>query len=383
MNSETFSIQVQSSLKEETLSSLIFLYGPLMGKDAVFLYQSFYVLRNKMQVGELNGLLSLCHLSKTRFQAARKKLEQYSLLHSYYDKDTQNWLFLLSSPKEPEDFLKHDVYSRLFLEKEGSGQLDRMKLLFSFSSKLTTSMVDVSEPLDLSLLDAWTQEKEKALDSVSLSSFSSPYPFDFGLMFQGMDRIIPQRLRTKENLQRIHELARIFGIDEKTMRRYLSLSIDPGKTRIDFEQLRERVLQARKTKTSKQDDPYAFSPVAFLQWKQNGMPVSVPDKLLLEKIMVDFKLPNEVINVLIDYSLQATDQKFNRSFVEKVASAWARLHIDTKEKAREQTQMRQQTKEEFPSWYQNTGQQENDPNLEKEIESMLQALKEDSNDGNL
>ena len=201
-------------------------------------------------------------------------------------------------------------------------------------------------------------------------------------MFQGMDRIIPQRLRTKENLQRIHELARIFGIDEKTMRRYLSLSIDPSKTRIDFEQLRERVLQARKTKTSKQD-PYALSPVAFLQWKQNGMPVSVPDKLLLEKIMVDYKLPNEVINVLIDYALQATDQKFNRSFVEKVASSWARLHIDTKEKAQEQTQPRQQTKEDLPSWYQDTKQQENDPNLEEEIASMLEALKEESSDGNL
>ena len=382
MNSETFSIQVQSSLKEETLSSLILLYGPLMGNDAVFLYQSLYLLRNRMQEGQLNGLLSSCRLSKTRFQAARKKLEQYSLLHSYCDKETHHWLFLLSSPKEPEEFLKHDVYSRLFLEKEGSGQLDRMKVLFSFTSKITSSMVDVSEPLDLSLLDAWTLEKEQALDSVPLSSFASSYPFDFGLMFQGMDRIIPQRLRTKENLQRIHELARIFGIDEKTMRRYLSLSIDPSKTRIDFEQLRERVLQARKTKTSKQD-PYALSPVAFLQWKQNGMPVSVPDKLLLEKIMVDYKLPNEVINVLIDYALQATDQKFNRSFVEKVASSWARLHIDTKEKAQEQTQARQQTKEELPSWYQDTKQQENDPNLEEEIESMLQALKEESSDGNL
>ena len=120
-----------------------------------------------------------------------------------------------------------------------------------------------------------------------------------------------------------------------------------------------------------------------LQWKQNGMPVSVPDKLLLEKVMVDYKLPNEVINVLIDYALRATDQKFNRSFVEKVASSWARLQIDTKEKAQEQIHSRPQNKEELPSWYQDRTQQENDPNLEKEIESMLKALKEESGDGNI
>lgn len=382
MNTQTFSIQTQSSLKEETLSSLILLYGPLIGNDAILLYQIFYVLRNQMTEGSIDILIQLCHLTQTRFQAARKKLEQYSLLRSFYDKDKRNWLFVLCSPKEPEEFLKHDVYSRLFLEKEGSGQLDRMKLLFSFTARITDSMVDVSEPLDISLLDSWTQEKEQALDSVPVSSFTSSYPFDFGLMFQGMDRIIPQRLRTKENLQRIHELARIFGIDEKTMRRYLSLSIDPAKTRIDFEQLRERVLQARKTKISSQD-PYELSPVAFLQWKQNGMPVSVPDKLLLEKVMVDYKLPNEVINVLIDYALRATDQKFNRSFVEKVASSWARLQIDTKEKAQEQIHSRPQNKEELPSWYQDRTQQENDPNLEKEIESMLKALKEESGDGNI
>ena len=59
MNTQTFSIQTQSSLKEEALSSLILLYGPLIGNDAVLLYQSFYVLRNQMTEGSIDILIQI------------------------------------------------------------------------------------------------------------------------------------------------------------------------------------------------------------------------------------------------------------------------------------------------------------------------------------
>ena len=41
----------------------------------------------------------------------------------------------------------------------------------------------------------------------------------------------------------------------------------------------------------------------------------------------------EVVNVLIEYVLSKTNQRFTKSYVETVASAWIRLKIDTKEKA--------------------------------------------------
>ena len=88
-------------------------------------------------------------------------------------------------------------------------------------------------------------------------------------------------------LERIYDLARIFGIDEKNMRRYLSLSIDPQKTKIDFEGLRNKVIAAQNLSVHSQD-PYTLSPIAYLQQKQNGMPVARADKLLLEKILGTF-----------------------------------------------------------------------------------------------
>ena len=41
----------------------------------------------------------------------------------------------------------------------------------------------------------------------------------------------------------------------------------------------------------------------------------------------------EVVNVLIEYVLETTNQRFTRNYVEKVAGVWVRLGIDTKEKA--------------------------------------------------
>ena len=124
-------------------------------------------------------------------------------------------------------------------------------------------------------------------------------------------------------------------------------------------------------------DPYTLSPIAYLQQKQNGMPVARADKLLLEKMMVDYRLPAEVINVLIDYALKATDQKFSRSFVEKVASSWARLKINTKEKAMEQTISYKNTKvENVPEWYADTKQTEPDEELKARIARLQEKLGE-------
>lgn len=375
MTKELCQIQILHSLSLEQREALTLLYGPLIGKEAQCLYDVLCCLGSKRQTPDLETLQKIAHLSSTRFSYARKQLEQYDLIQTYKEPLKNNWLFMIQAPKEPIDFLNHDVYSRLFLEKEGSAQLDRMKLLFSCDSLRTDTMVNISEPLDVSILEHWTHEKEKALEKTSLKSvYQSQYAFDFNVLFKGMDRVIPQRLRTQENLERIYDLARIFGVDEKSMRRYLNLSIDVSKTKIDFEVLRNKVLAAHELHTQTQD-PYTLAPVAYLQYRQNDMPVSKPDKLLIEKLVVDYRLPSEVINVLIDYALKMTNQKFSRSFVEKVASSWARLKIDTKEKALEQTVSYKQIKiEDVPDWYADTTQTEPDEELKERIARLQEKL---------
>ena len=41
----------------------------------------------------------------------------------------------------------------------------------------------------------------------------------------------------------------------------------------------------------------------------------------------------DVVNVLIEYVLEKTNQKLTKSYVEKIAGEWVRLQIDTSQKA--------------------------------------------------
>ena len=116
-----------------------------------------------------------------------------------------------------------------------------------------------------------------------------------------------------------------------------------------------------KGKYTESDDknPYGLPPVRFLQRLQNGIEVSRGDKSLIEALLMDFKMKPEVVNVLIEYVLAMKNQQFPKAYVEKVASTWVRLHIDTMEKAKEQIASEQDkkhkksnvTNKQLPEWY--------------------------------
>ena len=147
-----------------------------------------------------------------------------------------------------------------------------------------------------------------------------------------MDRIFPVRLRTSENLDRIAEMAKIYGIDAKDMRKYVQRSTNPYTHVFDLEKLKDMVMRNRKVmEVSK--DPYKMSPVKFLQNKQNGIPVVKSDQALIERLCKEFQFPIEVVNTLIEYTLQQTNQQFSRNYVEKVAASWVRLGVDSRKKA--------------------------------------------------
>ncbi|MOA28932.1 hypothetical protein D3C78_1499100 [compost metagenome] len=82
-------------------------------------------------------------------------------------------------------------------------------------------------------------------------------------------------------------------------------------------------------------------------------PGAIPDNLLdmFEKIDLNYKLPGEVINVLIHYLMSLLhskgDQRLNRNFVDAIASNMLMKQVNTYEKAvqyiREQSKVKDKT----------------------------------------
>ena len=313
-------------LSSEQRQSLNLLYGPLMGKNSICLFEFLGSIQNLV---ELEDVYLLLNMNASQFDIARNRLEQYHLIETYVHEG--DMLILLYAPLLPDSFLCHETYSRLYLASVGAKCFDKVKAMLYKDKTVSSSYTKVESPLDVSILDSWNESKEIAFEKVK-PTIKQKYDFDFATLFKGMDRIFPVRLRTSENLDRIAEMAKIYGIDAKDMRKYVQRSTNPSTHVFDLEKLKDMVMRNRKVmEVSK--DPYKMSPVKFLQNKQNGIPVVKSDQALIERLCKEFQFPIEVVNTLIEYTLQQTNQQFSRNYVEKVAASWVRLGVDSRKKA--------------------------------------------------
>lgn len=313
-------------LSSEQRQSLNLLYGPLMGKNSICLYEFLGSIQNLV---ELEDVYLLLNMNASQFDIARNRLEQYHLIETYVHEG--DMLILLYAPLLPDSFLCHETYSRLYLASVGAKCFDKVKAMLYKDKTVSSSYTKVESPLDVSILDSWNESKEIAFEKVK-PTIKQKYDFDFATLFKGMDRIFPVRLRTSKNLDRIAEMAKIYGIDAKDMRKYVQRSTNPSTHVFDLEKLKDMVMRNRKVMEVNKD-PYKMSPVKFLQNKQNGIPVVKSDQALIERLCKEFQFPIEVVNTLIEYTLQQTNQQFSRNYVEKVAASWVRLGVDSRKKA--------------------------------------------------
>ena len=71
------------------------------------------------------------------------------------------------------------------------------------------------------------------------------------------------------------------------------------------------------------------SPRRFLSILQNGTEPAPADLRLVDDISKKYKLPNSVINALIDYTLSMNNNILSRTYCEKVAASLARQGVKT------------------------------------------------------
>ena len=94
----------------------------------------------------------------------------------------------------------------------------------------------------------------------------------------------------------------------------------------------------KKNKTNKRtasevDDPFMLPPMDFLSLRQGGLPVSAPDRKVIDYLSEQMHFSDELANVLIDHTLKKCNDMLNSNYISKVASTWIRKGIDTKQKA--------------------------------------------------
>lgn len=376
---QTCTIKMAEDLSVQSHSYLFMLYKPLMGMQACTLYEILCACDGKKVVPE--DLKDFTGLTDSQLEAARVKLEQFMLLSTYQSEDQKDWIYRVYPPQSPRKFLTHEVFSRLFMNNISAGRYERLVELYDLKDEIPASYTNVSASMNPAELEnSWTEKKETLLQHyIPSGSDLKRYPFDWQLFFRGMERSIPYRLRTRDNMARIAYLSHMYGLNEEDMRRYVVRGIPSDRNEINFDLVVQYLDTSTKTGSrSKTHQNLPESPAEHLQKTlPEGVYLLDAERKTLADLSLKYGFPDEVINYMIDVALEACNQKFNERYIKKMAAAWHRAKINTLEKAREYTKpapnRTQPQTASLPDWYYKEDPGKADADTIAELEALLKG----------
>lgn len=389
--SDKCKIEVLGEMSIERYASFQMLYFPLIGADAAVLYHTLIAIGTRKQKIKNHLLIeSISGLSLEVIEKSRHILEQYLLVKTYYRALDNQYLYQVYLPKDGNEFLRHEVFGRLYMKQMGKQVYEFNKISFAHDYEEKKDYQEITIPFTNILKEDWEDKQEETFRKLkpntdTLLQNDVPLSFNFDRFLTGFSKaVFPLSARNEKNLRFIGELATIHGIDEMEMRKLVSQSMNLKDNTLQQEILKQKARKAKGMNVEKEpSNPYGLPPVKFLQNKQRGIEVSRSDKYLIETLITDFKMKPEVVNVLIEYVLETSNQRFTKSYVEKIAGAWVRLNIDTSEKALEQTKNEntekksyQKKRKELPQWYTNQDSEDNENEKvdETELANLMKQL---------
>lgn len=336
---DVYRVESGHGLSEEACRVLSQLYLPLIGENAYVLYM---VLVSEgsgvhMQMSH-QRLLSLMNLDIVSLEHAFVKLEEYMLVRTYV-KEGENrnaYVYVLNEPLRYADFLENRIYMSRYLQIMGRRDTEETVSRLQAGTVSLDGYKDITTPVVNTRMNEGVQEQivyKKVKPQYQFSDDDSSIHFDYEHFLATTSTLVfPGELRTGHNMSLIGRLATVYGLSADRMRILTAACVNIDTMTFDEDKL--KIMAERSQPDVKNPkDPYALSPVSFLQSKQNGAQVSRTDKRILEHLSLDMHFPNEVINVMMEYILKVSDNRINEKFVDMVAGEWARSGIHTKQQA--------------------------------------------------
>ncbi|WP_083312937.1 DnaD domain protein [Floricoccus penangensis] len=302
-------------------------YLPIIGRDAVALYQ-YLTTSDSVRVSDVLNHLNIGIID---FNDCLDKLTAMNLLDVYTDR--KSYQLELKSPKNPNDFLADEFYSRLLLSRVGEQAFEKIaEYVQPFETKLSKKFSDVFK-INFSGTVESIAENKTDKNGFDLTSFQN---------------IMRQRhlgFANKEvDVLRIYELADkynfdwydLFKIAEKTANANSTINIDaiileitkPDEEKPDLSTFspdeRQLIMIAKEV------EPEVF--LNSLKSQEGGFVTKQEREILLR--LTRLAVEPEVQNILIHYSLiQTAQSSLNEKFVDRVANDWKRNNVSSAELA--------------------------------------------------
>ncbi|PAV30413.1 chromosome replication initiation protein [Virgibacillus profundi] len=409
---EGYYVLLKEYLPIDYAKSLTHLYQPLLGIQAVVLYQT---LLHEMELQQdqtpqtHHTLMNYLNVPLDEIYQARLKLEGIGLLKTYEKKSASNnfYIYELQSPFAPKDFFKDAMLTQLLYHHLGDDKFLALKkhynkeLVEQYGKEITVSFSDVFQTFSPSV-----DNIEPVL--VPEADIQNKNRIDFSWIEQMLkQRMIPvQRVLTNDNRKLISQMMVLYDLAsyeiEKSilwaLREDNILDINEFKTAchdlFKSKHSESTINLSNKTRMPKKEfipttkeeqliyELETISPKQLLEDLSSGNQASAQDMKVIQQVMTTQGLPSPVMNVLIHYVLLQSNMKLSKAYLEKIASHWSRTNLKTakeamvfakKEKERYQKGATTKpnyrntgTKEIVPDWFKERKQKQQKP-VEKPI----------------
>jgi len=306
------------------------LYLPLIGSDAVKLYQ---FLGTKI-LGDRNLSKNFLHydifdnlsLDSRKFTSSRKKLEALGLLSTYYiDNDgVGQYVYKLKDALAFNEFFENAMLSQLLENTIGSSQYTEIKETFSINKVSFNSFQDLTATFS---------------DVYNLENVNNIY----------LDTQVFDNKKIKED---ILGLAHLYKVTPQDMAKAIenSLDVENGGSVLNINKLKDYLVQlfvnVRKqniptldkmiTRKIEEDSVELTEEDMFIKATDNtnyidylnkkmNLIISTVDAEAINKLQKKYNFPTGVLNILLEYSIKMSNSPGipNFNYMDKIASTWS------------------------------------------------------------
>ncbi|MCR4911200.1 MAG: DnaD domain protein [Bacilli bacterium] len=362
-NSDMLEVRINSLLADYDRETLTNLYQPIIGFSALAVYFTLWSeasIQKVLSFSSHDQLLIRMKMPKGQFIDARKLLEAVGLVKTRLEKapGTCIYHYELNSPKTPKGFFADTLLYGMLIQALGESDANRIKKVYEVNDyrdegeDISSSFNDVFHPdfEDPSFIAAASSENH----TVGRNKIKIDTEFSFEKFFNALGEIsqINEKAISKKELKEIERLSSLYGIDEETAASVVASNYDSLKekgNRLNFEEINKAFMQEvnytfitkknRKSRDGKvnSDTQLAnkinlfetMNPIEVLRLLQGGTKVAPSDIKIIETLSKDYRLPNGVINVIIDFVLQMNKNVLSRAYAEKMAASFNREGIET------------------------------------------------------
>ncbi|MGL4768618.1 MAG: DnaD domain protein [Mycoplasmoidaceae bacterium] len=327
-----------------------YLYRPIIGPVSSEIYKFLAKYNHINRIIKKNeNIFELCSylaISKEEFDQERKKLEAISLLETFYDEYENVLYFKLLNPLEFKEFISNKCYYNLLSQKYELSKIEEISFYFSDRNNpakdknISSNFNDIfnNDKFDnfnfnFSLLydNVHKYTKKIWILDVDSKNIIENYFKNFRLSFDAIQNICLDALQENEFLE--------FYLEKNLL---ISL-LDNEVFKLNNKENHDFVFLNRDSDIfNKEIDNFMISAV-FLDYMNNKSEryLSSLKRNILSKNELDLiirtreqlKIGNDVINMVIDYSIYKTHGKINLKYIEKTLQTISNLGCKTLSKA--------------------------------------------------